>query len=600
MTKPKILLFLHGVGDGDPGNAWRDTLTESLQSLGYPDLSEVMVIAPKYPKGLRGVDDEVRLPKVMVKSLRGDEARTHRRDFERRRSAMEALLGDDDDGTGLRPVELALPVALKLNPFVQAEQYLTDPKIRAWVLGRIIGQLPLSGRLVIVGHSLGSVIAADLLRRLPPTLEVTGMVTIGSPLAHRAFHVDDLEDTLADPPANLAWWVNFWSPADLVPARRGVSSVFPWVLDQRLGFALNPVRAHGAKQYLASPKVAEAIGRGLYGSRSKELVLAPKGLDVPIDEAESLALMALRYAHLTSQQLEGDTRSRYEDALRQVQAETFARLAARRRSENRPLPSQIELLAVDLTDDSSLPVMPTPLKMPDLPVHLAVVDAIFPLTVIASGNVLAPFEIEVSELKRQKAMEQLTFDMKLGRKLGRRVFEAMDQADDALKGPTNWVKWAALGLGAAALVAATSGLALAAAPGAAGAAAMTSALAAFGPGGMLGGLLTAGTLVGAGGGSIAMGLAAPSTTAETVEAVVARQLTVAILRRMQGVEQDPQTWVHLAEVERAVRRELARLSVVSDPTAPSVKAMRRKLDALKRALDFLEREGFYPAAASTN
>ncbi len=49
MANAPILLFLHGVGDGDPDGAWQAALETSLARLGYPDLTGVRVIAPKYP-----------------------------------------------------------------------------------------------------------------------------------------------------------------------------------------------------------------------------------------------------------------------------------------------------------------------------------------------------------------------------------------------------------------------------------------------------------------------------------------------------------------------------------------------------------------------
>src|SRR5690606_37970893 len=132
-------------------------------------------------------------------------------------------------------------------------------QIRAQVLNRIIRQLPQSGRLVIVGHSLGSVIAADIVRRLPADLRVAGMVTIGSPLAHPDFDVDRLRGILKEPPTNLDWWVNFWNPADPVTTHRGVSSIFPWMIDRRIQTIVGP-HVHDADTYLGNQDVAKAIG----------------------------------------------------------------------------------------------------------------------------------------------------------------------------------------------------------------------------------------------------------------------------------------------------------------------------------------------------
>lgn len=581
MPSTPILLFLHGVGEGDPDDNWRAALEPTLTGLGYPDLSGVTVVAPKYAKGLNGVDDNESPPKLRVRPLRGDNGRKHRRAFERRRASMEIRLGHDHPGDGWPAVAHAAP--LVTGRIEQANNYIKKPEIRAWVLNRIINKLPPDGRLVIVGHSLGSVIAADLVRRLPAELEVVGMVTIGSPLAHETLHVEPLRELLADPPANLGWWVNIRSTADPVSTGRGVSNVLPWVLDHVIR-APNPMSTHLAATYLRSDAVATAVGFALFGSQSKELAVPDTGLDVPLDTAETMVLLALRYAHLELNELEkGDRKDRYADALRSVQADAVERIRARRASDDAPMPAAIANLAVDLSDPSSSPPEPW------LPGDLSREEAVVPLLAVGEANVIQPYEIEVSKEHRKRAMELLAFDMQLGTRFGTDVIEAMEEAREVLK-PTNWMKWAALGLGSAALVAATGGLALAAAPGVAGAAAITSALAAFGPGGMIGGLLTAGTLVSAGGGGIAVGLAAPGTTVETAEAWVAAQLAAAILRDRQGLPQDEQTWSTLVAARLEVTQQLSRLTAVSDESAPTLKALERKLDAIDRALGHLRRK----------
>lgn len=591
MQRP-TLLFLHGTGDGDPTDAWRAVLDEALARVGYPGLSEIEVVAPKYAYGLRGIDDDdVSLPKVTVRALRGEAAARNRREYERRRTAMEVLLGADERGSALPADDQIVPFVARRRPFVQAKNYVENRKIRAWVLQRILDQVGTPEELVIVGHSLGSVIAADILRRLPPDVYVVGMVTIGSPLAHKVFHLDRLRESLSEPPTNLAWWANFWNTGDPVSAHRGVSTAIPWVLDQRI-VEHNPRGAHDAATYLTTERVATAIGYSLFGSRSTGLAVIEKGVDIPLDLSETMTLLALRYAHLTMAQLEGETRDRYADAIRHVQGDTFALIKDRNLSQNRAIPSPIAALAIDLTDPNSGEVEPA------APGHWSIEEAIVPLIAIATMNLIRPFEIEVPKAKRRAAIEQLALEMGFGRRVGTNVFSAIDEAGKALKGSTNWLKWTALGLGAGAMIAATGGLALAAAPGVVGAAAITSALAAFGPGGMIGGLLTAGTLMTAGGGGIAVGLASPATTAAAVEAVVATQLASAILRDLQGLQQDPQVWQNLTDLETAVTRELAHLEAVSDESAPSLEELRRKRDAIRRALDHLEDNGLGPQQLS--
>lgn len=584
LDKP-VLVFLHGVGTGDPEGKWKERLSESLVRVGYPDLEATRVIAPRYAHALKGFDEKEELPPIVVKQPAGDAARRNRREFERRVGAVEFRLGPQDRGHGYVGGDLLVDLAVDAPFFAQARNYLTNMKIRAQVLNRVLAKMPASGRIVLVGHSLGSVIAADLVRRLPQSLEVVGMVTIGSPLASESFGVDKLRDTLREPPANLGWWVSFWDWRDPVSARRGVSSAFPWMIDFQVRTSdLNPASAHQAVRYFGHDVVAEAIGFALFGSRSKELAQVEKGVDIALDIAENFALLALRYAHLIRQRLEGDQQDRYSGALRNVQANIVTLLKRQRAATGRPLPAAVAENAFDLSDPSSVVPEPRPAR------HLSKGEAVVPLTVLMAENIILPYEINVALDVRQSAMTDLAAEMGLGGVFGADVFYAAKDAQKVLGGGRgmNWLKWGALGAGAAALVFATGGLALAAGAGLAGAAAITSALAAFGPGGMIGGLLTAGTLVTAGGGGIAFGLASPGTPAETLEAVVSRQLAAEILRRKHGLESDGAVRRTLVEMEMEIRREHERLDEFSDASSMSVKDLKRKIEAVERAIAYLD------------
>ena len=588
-TEP-ILLFLHGVGPGDREDTWRAHLSKSLGELGYPALRDEQVVAPKYSHALVGWDTNEELPDVTVRAVTREAARKNRRAFEARMGAVESRLGHHVRGEGVPGLDAAVGAAIALPPFKQARNYLSDPQIRAQVLKRILASLPASGRLVIVGHSLGSVIAADLLRRLPVGIEVAALVTIGSPLSNGAFDFDKLKDSLREPPTNLAWWANFWNASDPVAARRGLSSAFPWMVDFRIETTRDVVRGHFAEEYLSSEAVGAAVGFALFGSRSREVAQREIGMDIVLDEAESLALMALRYAHLMARQLKGDDLDRFSGALRQVQSSVVRDVVARNSSVGRQVPNDVTRLEVDLTNASAPLVEPPPGR------YLDKDESVTLLTVLAAENVIRPFEIVLPREKWQEAMKELCAEMGLGTQYGTDVFEAAKCARSELtpgRG-VNWIKWGALSVGAAALVVATGGLALAAAPGLAGAAAITSALATFGPGGMIGGLLTAGTLVSAGGGGIAYGLAGQGTSAETFEAVVERRLAATILRQKQGLEPDPAVWSVLTDIEREVRRQLERIDEFSDDAAPSIKDLKRKVATVELALQYLTRNGLEP------
>lgn len=594
MSDRPALLFLHGVGDGDYDEKWRDALESTLTSIGYADLKAIDVIAPHYAHALKGWDEKVPLPPMTIKSPVRDAARSHRRDFEKRTAAVEHRLSSRHrQGDGWIGAEHVVDAAVYVPKFVQARNYLHDSQIRSQVLDLVLRSLPTAGELVIVGHSLGSVIAADLVLRLPVGLRVKGVVTLGSPLASNAFSVEKLRAELKDPPANVAWWVNVWNLADPVAAHRGLSSVFPWLLDLRMVSGVNPGLAHEAVTYFRDEQVAAVIGWALFGSTSRELARVERGLDVPIDEVERLGLLALRYAHLVLPHLKSDLRGRVEGALRQVQATAIAELEHRRSQDGRPLPGSVAALRVDLADAAAA----TPTPQPSA--HLPLEEAVVLLSLLATANVLRPFEITVPKEPWRVALSELSAEIGWGTKLGQEVFISIDEVRAALSGPrkVNWVRWGTLAAGIVALVVLTGGLALAAAPGLAGAAAVTSALASFGPGGMIGGLVTAGALATAGGGGIALGLASPQTSAEALLVWVEQQLLLATVRKVRGIEQDVTTWRTLAEAEIEVRREYERMDEFSDESAPGLSDLKSKITIIERALGYLAAKGLAPSPA---
>ncbi len=131
------------------------------------------------------------------------------------------------------------------------------------------------------------------------------MITIGSPLASGRFEVDKLRESMQEPPTNLAWWANFWNVLDPVAAHRGLSSVFSWMLDFRIGTGFNH-HVHDAEAYLSHDAVAEAVGFALFGSRSTEIVSVDRGVDIQLDASELTAVVALRYAYLLRSRLDGE------------------------------------------------------------------------------------------------------------------------------------------------------------------------------------------------------------------------------------------------------------------------------------------------------
>jgi endonuclease G, mitochondrial len=154
-----------------------------------------------------------------------------------------------------------LDEALIAAVFHDVAVYLGRDQIRKVVLDTVLETVPASGRLVLISHSLGTVVAMDLLTQLPDTLEVVELVTAGSPLG-----MDTVFNRLLSHgprrPERVGSWLNAWCPADAV--------AIGCPLHTRWGDGLTEVitnnpkeRAHSIEEYLADPRVAAPIGAAL-------------------------------------------------------------------------------------------------------------------------------------------------------------------------------------------------------------------------------------------------------------------------------------------------------------------------------------------------
>ncbi|MEV5409033.1 serine protease [Thermopolyspora sp. NPDC052614] len=145
--------------------------------------------------------------------------------------------------------------------FADVAAYLDDRQVRESVLAAVMETLPASGRVLLVTHSLGTVVAMDLLTRLNPALDVEMLATVGSPLGldgvYRRLLIGGPER-----PARVAHWLNVWCPAD--PVTIGCPLADDWRGELTEISVTNPVDgAHDIAEYLAHPEVAHAIGARL-------------------------------------------------------------------------------------------------------------------------------------------------------------------------------------------------------------------------------------------------------------------------------------------------------------------------------------------------
>lgn len=141
--------------------------------------------------------------------------------------------------------------------------YLDDREVREAVLDAVLGSMPTSGELVLVTHSLGTVVGMDLLTRLGPEADMALLVTAGSPLG-----LDTVQRRLLlggpKRPDGRAPWFNVWCPTDAVAI--GCPLADTWKGDGELtDLAVTNARdrAHDIDEYLIHPEVAAEIGRAI-------------------------------------------------------------------------------------------------------------------------------------------------------------------------------------------------------------------------------------------------------------------------------------------------------------------------------------------------
>ncbi|MFF8288922.1 trypsin-like serine peptidase [Streptomyces sp. NPDC016309] len=139
--------------------------------------------------------------------------------------------------------------------------YLDDTRVRNAVLDTVLASIPASGELVLVTHSLGTVVGMDLLTRLGPETDMALLVTAGSPLGLDGVHSRLLTGGPERPDGTYPW-INAWCPTDAVAI--GCPLGDTWKGDPiDVAVTNSRDRAHHIEEYLTHPEVAAEIGQAL-------------------------------------------------------------------------------------------------------------------------------------------------------------------------------------------------------------------------------------------------------------------------------------------------------------------------------------------------
>jgi hypothetical protein len=188
---------------------------------------------------------------------------------------LEALAADGTDLQGIGAVGSRVIAALDHLPWLskaglvgaarlnktlgQVVRYLTEPDIRAYAIDEVCRHLDSNTR-VVIGHSLGAVVAYEALRSYKGQLPL--LITLGSPLGLSA-----VNRRLQKPPAfpsSLIRWVNLADRDDIVAARPHLTKVFainrpPWARLESTYTVDNGSSPHRANFYLTKKATGQAI-----------------------------------------------------------------------------------------------------------------------------------------------------------------------------------------------------------------------------------------------------------------------------------------------------------------------------------------------------
>lgn len=408
------VVFLHGIGQGDPEYTWLDGLNRGLEQAGHPIVEREKVIAPRYSRLLKS--DEHDGQKLPPTTYRAKDEQVSRREFERRQARVHRYLRLKDGvrayGFNMMPELLWATLSqqvfnrLPILDLDQVRRYVREEKVRAAVMNHVLDHLPTHGEILLVGHSLGSVVAIDLLDHLSTDLHVRRFITIGSPANIRALH-DGSERLLKRfPYGRVDDWSNFISVRDIVTGGRGLARTFPGAQD----FVLTNVAGHDADLYLGDPAVSSLVAHTLYPT--KEVAMAGTGIAVRMTDAQASTLLLAHFARAVGRNIkDADRAARFRAALR-IQRDELADDIAEAEAAG-------QLLAPELIELKNG-------KLPDLPHRWELHEAVGELVVLALTNCVAPYEIDAGRAQ-MLALCDIAVDLGFTRKLGTTVAESIEE-----------------------------------------------------------------------------------------------------------------------------------------------------------------------------
>lgn len=596
------IIFIHGRGkSASRDHAWLDGLRFGLASAGHDvgrDRLEKMACRPSYTTYLdRHVKYEPQGNDRPVRSVPAEAVERYRREMTEISEIIGPGFPNDRAAGAIKQVTQKKRISdyVVSRRFDDVERYLKDTGRREKIRQVILDQIPSSGRCVLIGHSLGSVVTIDLLPHLPPELSVELLLTIGSPGRIPLVERELSRTAETFPYERIRSWVNFYDANDVVTGACGLAeqlardpSVFEGLAHDHQVENGGVKASHDADRYLAHLWVGELVGRRLGTADS-----AVPGLpDDPVILAAWFEASA--HAHIRRELIRKRREQRLGSSLEAGMRLADAHLTV---TANRDLGLSPRARLVDAVDDlaEALAKCLEDSELGktaglDLQMQLFGAPPFADWGLKVGKSLMRPVVVETSE----------RFDWPAQRITN--ILEALEKARTCQKKKDSGLPNELVVGGAVVLLAAmaTGGAALIAAPGVAGAAAGSAGAAAISSslaslGGVVGGGMAAGLSVsigsGAVGGAAISALALRSLESARVVGEVVKSHALALVHRWEGRIGEHDRILHELRVLRddAERQLRIRRSVVrGDDDAPAVREWKAKRDALRAAVKGLE------------
>ncbi len=150
---------------------------------------------------------------------------------------------------------------LFIGDLVQVRRFQRDDDLAEAVLDRVREMRPQNPR-VLVGHSLGSVVAYEALCRIPDH-GVTTLITVGSPLGLRSIREGMSQkgrSRMPNLPPGVLRWVNIYDPDDAISLAGGLAGYWPKVADKTVD---NENEPHAITRYLGKKVTGQTVVEAL-------------------------------------------------------------------------------------------------------------------------------------------------------------------------------------------------------------------------------------------------------------------------------------------------------------------------------------------------